>query len=139
MDTLQLARAFAQALDAEDYQRAESLLAEGCVYDSPDGQLRGAQAIVESYRVHSDRARKEFDEVRYDSQVGPVGPLEFQILYRDHLRTGNHDHTFQCAQRIRIGEAGKIVSISHEEIPGERARLNEFRARVERDVRTNND
>jgi len=116
---------FASSLDAEDYQRTLSLLAGHCIYDSPTGQLTGPVAIVSSYREPGDLARERFDSIVYRHRVVPLGEGWYQIEFIDELVAGSRSHVFRCNQRVRI-DKGQIVRIIHEEIPGQRDRLNAF-------------
>lgn len=116
---------FAAALDAETYDNAIRLLADECIYNSPDGTLIGPEAIIASYRGNGERARCRFDEIKYTSSVEQVGD-EFVVTYTDGLRLGDRRHEFRCRQRLRVNATGLIVRISHEEMAGERERLREF-------------
>lgn len=116
---------FASSLDAEDYPRAIAFLADHCIYDSPTGQLSGPAATVGSYREQGDRARERLDSIAYRHEVIPLDGDWYQIEFIDELVANRRSHLFRCNQRVRI-DKGKIVHIIHEEIPGERDRLNTF-------------
>jgi hypothetical protein len=129
VDALRTARGLAQALDGEDYAAARQLLAENCVYHTGKGVLTGADPITASYRANGDSARKRFDAIEYASQVEPVDALRAVITYTDRVRRGEEWHEYRCRQQVRVDERGRIVEIRHEELPGERERLEEFAAR----------
>ena len=116
---------FAAALDAENYQSALSYLAEHCVYDSPTGALTGSTSVVDSYKGNGNEARDRFDFIVYRHEVIPLDDGWFQITFVDELYHRKRSHVFRCNQRVCI-DKGKIVRIIHEEIPGQRDRLNEF-------------
>lgn len=124
-DAADLVAEFALSLDAEDYERTRACLASHCEYESPDGKLTGPAAILNSYRGNGDKARRLFDSIEYRHEIVELNNSWFQIRFIDILRAGNRSHEFRCHQRVRV-EAGKIVEIIHEEIPGLRDQLNAF-------------
>lgn len=116
---------FASSLDDEDYEVASACLADDCVYESPDGEITGPSAIVDSYRTNGESGRKRFDSVVYRHEVMQLGGGWYKIEFVDELLCGQRSHVFRSNQRVRIHN-GKIVHIVHEEIPGERERLDVF-------------
>lgn len=127
-DLLVTARRFAAALDAEDYSTARTLLADGCVYHTDTGIVTGAEAIIESYRVNGETARSRFDVIEYRSGVTASMPSSAVIDFTDRVCGGGRWHEYHCRQHVRVGEAGLIEEIRHEEFPGERERLRQFEA-----------
>lgn len=125
---MNVAEAFARALDAEDYEAAATLMAPECEYVSPEGTVRGPAAIIASYQSHGDWARANLDEVGYESSVEVNADGTARILYIDRVRKGAERHEYRCAQRVTTA-GGAIVRIVHEEIDGERERLRDFFAR----------
>jgi limonene-1,2-epoxide hydrolase len=123
--TLESVRCFAEALDAEDYDRARAALADDCIYHAPEGVRTGPDAIIGSYRTNAASARQRFERIEYASAVEVTGPSAAVITFIDRLKLGGAWHQFSCRQRIRVG-AGAIEEIWHEEIPGERERLQQF-------------
>jgi SnoaL-like domain len=123
------ARRLAEALDAEDYSAAGAVLAEGCVYHTGTATLKGRDAIIASYRANGEAARGRFDAIEYASRVEASGPSEAVIGYTDRVRIGDRWHEYHCRQHVRIDETGVIEEIRHEELPGERERLQEFERR----------
>jgi hypothetical protein len=122
----------AEALDAEDYSAARAVLATGCVYHTATTILVGPHAIIASYRANGEAARGRFDAVEYTSRVEPTGAAEAVITYTDRVRRGDEWHEYRCRQHIHINKAGLIEEIRHEELPGERQRLQEFEGRTRR-------
>ena len=116
---------FASSLDAEDYPLTLSCLADHCIYESPTGELTGPAAIVDSYKGNGDSARKRFDSVVYRHEIIPLGEGWYRIAFIDELVSGHRSHVFHCNQRVCIDKE-QIVRIIHEEIPGQRDRLNAF-------------
>jgi limonene-1,2-epoxide hydrolase len=125
---LHAAQRFAAALDAEDYRAAHSALAADCVYHAPEGLLVGPDRIVASYREHAESARGRFETIEYESAVEAIGPAEAVITFIDRVMLAGAWHQFRCQQRIRIDAAGLVAEIRHEELLGERERLQKFEA-----------
>lgn len=50
------------------------------------------------------------------------------IEFTDNLQHAGQRHLYRCRQGIRIDERGLVVEITHEELPGERERLEAFLA-----------
>lgn len=128
-EVLAIARQFASALDAEDYLAARKLLAHKCVYHINGATIVGTDAIIESYRRNGDSAKERFDSVEYLSDIESSGPSAATIVFKDLLRVGNTSHEFSCRQHLRIGLAGQIEEIRHDESPDERERLRDFEER----------
>jgi len=128
-DILATARRLAEALDAEDYSAARATLAEGCVYHTGTTTLVGPEAVIGSYRATGEAAHERFDEILYASRVDPSETSGAVITYTDRVRCGREWHEFRCRQHVRIGAAGLVDEIWHEELPGERERLQEFEQR----------
>jgi hypothetical protein len=116
----------AEALDVEDYFAAGATLAEGCVYHTGTTTLTGPEAIIASYRANGEAARRRFDRIEYASRVEPSGTSGAVITFTDRVRCGGAWHEYRCRQHVRIGEAGLVEEIRHEELPGEQERLHEF-------------
>jgi hypothetical protein len=123
---LDAARKFAAALDAEDYETAGALLASNCDYHSPSGLIVGPAAIVASYRGIGESARRKLDAIEYTSAVEMGGPDVAIIEFTDSLQYGKRRHVYRCRQAISVNDRGLIVEITHEELPQERARLEDF-------------
>jgi hypothetical protein len=127
---MRAARRLAEALDAEDYSAAHALLAAGCVYRTGTTTLTGPDAIIASYRANGELARGRFDAIEYASQVEPSGAAGAVITYVDRVHRGGERHEYRCRQHVRIGQGELVEGIWHEELPGERERLQEFERRT---------
>jgi hypothetical protein len=125
-DARSLATRFAARLDADDFAGLEPMLAAGCAYETGRGTLTGPQAILGSYREASERARRLFDAVRYDSEVIEAGDGFAVIQFRDHLEVRGRTHVYRCRQRVTFGGDGTVTRIEHGELPGEREQLTAF-------------
>lgn len=125
--TYRQANLFAAALDADDFEAARDLLSGDCVYErSKDVEIRGAESIIHSYRESSNRARKIFDSVLYTSDVMSSSEMTAELLFADHLEAKGKSHIYRSRQFLEFDANGAINRIRHEEIPGERDRLNIF-------------
>ena len=124
------ARRLAEALDAEDYVAARAILAAGCIYHTGTTTLTGPDAILASYQANGEAARGRFDGIEYSSRVEPSGAAGAVIIYTDRVHRGDERHEYRCRQHVRIGKAGLVEEIRHEELPGERERLQEFERRT---------
>jgi len=126
---LHTAWCFAEALDRDDFVAAEGLLAEACTYVSPSGVIDGAAEIIASYRGNSEWAHRTFDNIEFDSEVALIDPSDssrFLITYTDRTNHKGQRHEYRCCQIVTVGHDGKIVHIKHEEIPGEREKLEAY-------------
>jgi hypothetical protein len=125
--TYKQANLFAAALDADDFEAAEDLLFPDCVYErSKDVEIRGAESIIHSYRESSNKARRIFDTVHYTSDVMSSSETTAELLFADHLEAKGKTHIYRSRQYLEFDRKGAIIGIQHEEIPGERDRLNIF-------------
>jgi hypothetical protein len=118
-------RALARALDADDFEAAARWISLGCEYDARGEILRGREAIIASYAASSAWGREHLS-VAYTSEVEPPIGREVPVLFTDDLGHGERTHRYRCRQRFTVGGDGLIERIMHEEIPGEREKLEAF-------------
>jgi len=123
------ARGFAQALDADDFAAARRYLAPDCRYHVRGETLHGPDAVLESYQQASRAAQALFDGVAYASQVLSIDGNTVRVGYEDILTLAGETHIHHARQRLTFGADGHIVQIEHEDLPGERQRLQGFLAR----------
>jgi SnoaL-like protein len=120
----------AQALDADDYTSARACLDDDCVYVGRDETWTGSEAIISSYADASAWAHRTFDEVRYASEVGEVTGATgatVPVTFTDYLlKAGGRWHRYRCRQEFTVGAAGRIVRITHHDLPGERDGLDVY-------------
>jgi len=135
MTAEEIATRFAAALDADDFAPARELLAASCRYEARGAVLIGPDAILDSYRAASESARREFDRVSYASRVIRVEANSATVEFADHLERAGASHTFRSLQHLTIA-GGLITAIRHEDLPGEREKLAEFRESLARSSRT---
>ncbi len=125
-ETRACAVAFAQALDNDDFALARALVDEACVYSVRGEVHHGPDAVVESYAGAAEFVRGTFDAHRYESAVDVTAPGRARIDFADHLRHAGREHTFRSHQHIELGAAGRVVRITHEDLPGQREALDRW-------------
>ena len=128
MTPLEIAAAFARALDADDFVAAQAMIGKGCRYRLQRETIEGPLAIIHSYMENARRARDMFDEVVYRSIVEEREGA-FVIRYTDRIRCGDEWHEYVCEQHLEI-ESAKIVAIEHRELEGEREKLTAFVTKI---------
>ncbi|MGF1581287.1 MAG: hypothetical protein ACFCD0_18130 [Gemmataceae bacterium] len=125
--SVEVAVRFAKALDAEDYQTAESMLSEECEYLCRGQKYCSPNAIIETYRGNGASAKNEFDSIEYESDVTSIRDGVALIHFIDHLSIHERHLTFECQQLVHVGEDGRIVRIEQIGLPGQRKALAAFR------------
>ena len=122
-----VAEAFSRALDRSDYAAVRALLAPDCAHDS-EGVIRsGPDAVLESYAARSRWAERQFDEVRYESEV--VGESGRRVTVRSTnylLKVPGRWHRHRSEQDIDVDDDGRVARIVHRVIDQEEQRLAEF-------------
>jgi len=122
---IKIVRAFAQALDREDYAGAMGLLSAGCVYSLRGETYEGPEAIVASYKGNGDAAQA-FDEISYGSSVRVGDEGWIVIEFWDELVHRGRRHRHVCEQWVRV-EGSRITRIEHRDLEGEPEKLNAFK------------
>jgi hypothetical protein len=126
---LAIAKRFAAALDRCDFAEALGYLSPDCRYEIGLETLVGPDAIVASYRLNAEWGSRALQQVIYESEVEEEsGGL--CVLYIDRLTQAGQTHEYRCRQHLSLDDSGQIVGILHEELPGERAHLDDFFRRV---------
>src|SRR4051812_47913916 len=102
----QAAARFAEALDRNDFNGANSMLTSDCLYDRRAGQLTsegiivGPDAIIASYKSHDEWARQIFERVAYSSVIEAVkGPVA-TIRFVDEIEKSGKHHIYSSLQHI---------------------------------------
>jgi hypothetical protein len=115
-----VATALARALDRDDFAGAAEWLAADCAYEVRGDVTVGSAEILATYAETSNWARSQFDEVRYESEVGAPEGDTVPVLYTDYLmKVPGKWHRHRCRQHLTVGVEGMIVRIVHEDLPGE--------------------
>ena len=63
------------------------------------------------------------------ARVESVGDRGALLHYTDRISKGNEGHVHRCRQEIEVNELGRVISIRHVDIDGERESLASFNAR----------
>ena len=125
-----VADAFRVALDLNDFSAARALVHDDCEYLIRSETIRGAAAIIASYREADEGAEKTFDAHAYDSSIHALAGDTATIEFVDHLELDDRSHTHRCHQEITMGPTGLICRIRHIDLPGEREAVEAFLAGV---------
>jgi ketosteroid isomerase-like protein len=126
-DAIEIVRRFAIALDGEDYEAGLGLLDAGCVYTIRGETIVGPGAIIDSYRGNGDTAAQVFDGISYGSEVAGGADGWIVIRFFDRIVHAGQRLDHACEQWVRVG-GGRVVRIEHHDLPGERERLEAFKA-----------
>lgn len=129
MSSQAIATRFAAALDRCDFAEAARYLAADCCYQIGQDVLIGPEAIIASYRESDEWGRGVLEQVVYRSRVEQSSD-HVTITYIDQLFHHGETHEYRCQQHLWLDASGRIAQIVHEELPGEREKLDEFFARV---------
>lgn len=121
-----VALALACALDEDDWAAARSLLADDCEYHLGGQVVRGADAIVASYRTNSEKARRRLDRVAYASELERADASRATVLFVDRLEHAGLRHEFRCRQTFTLNAGGRVARIDHAELQREREALEAF-------------
>jgi hypothetical protein len=124
---IEVARRFADALDACSYTQAADFLSPECRYHvSADDVLVDPEAILASYHECDVKARRDFDQIKYRSEATADESGGVRLTFFDELRRGGATHTYSSTQIVYFDEQTRIDRIELREISGERDRLNCF-------------
>jgi hypothetical protein len=129
-DILKVAQDFASCMDNDDFSKAKTFLANNCKYYIQDNFFNTPEAIIATYKEHSDYAKSTFDSVIYKSQIQQISPLEFEAIYIDIISKNGKSHNYQCKQIINFDQSFRIIRIQHVEIPGEHERILNFYSEI---------
>ena len=124
-DALAVAKRFATALDRCDLAEAGLCLASDCHYEIGTQQLIGPDAILASYCENAEWAGRALEQVIYESAV-EEGQEGLSVLYTDRIVHRGLTHQYSSRQHLTINDDGQITRIVHEELPGQREKLDEF-------------
>jgi ketosteroid isomerase-like protein len=126
-EVLAIARSLAQALDRNDFAGAARWIAPDCVYVMRGREIAGAPAILASYAESAEWAARQFDEVRYESEVSLGENGSAAVLYTDYLlKAPGRWHRHRCRQHLTLGAEGRVTRIVHEDLPGETESLEAY-------------
>lgn len=117
---------FAQALDAEDYERAKPLLSSACIYEISGRTIVGSNEIINSYKAHGDQATIDLDSIEYESAVELDQSGDAIVTFVDRIAHRGETLLHTSQQILQFGIDGLICHIRHIELPGERDALEEF-------------
>ncbi len=120
-----LAKEFAEHMDANRYIEAGVILSPECRYKFRDDIFLGKDAILKTYIDNYNSALKKLDEIQFSSEIIPLGNGVFKLKYLDRIRKGEITHDHRCEQIISF-KSGEIVEIEHIDLSGEDESLQAF-------------
>ena len=124
---LEVANGLARALDRNDFMTARQWLAVDCLYEVRGETVAGVDAILASYADSAEWATRQFDEVRYESEVGTPAGATVAVLYTDYLlKAGGRWHRHRCRQHLTVGADERVARIVHEDLEGQPEALEAY-------------
>ena len=123
---IQAAEQFASLLDSRQYDDLAVLLDRDCVYEFRGKSIRGAAAIINTYRVNTEWGFEVFDRIEFKSEIVSNSERSARVRFSDHLFLGESDYHYHCEQIISVNDERQIVQIVHHDLPGESEALTSF-------------
>ena len=120
------ARLFAEALGRADYEAARNLLAPGCIYFQLARDLRGPQAVVDSYEKSAKWGVDQFDSIERESSVKPTADGRVTLTFFYRIRHKGRSLRIRSEQTIELDETGLISRIEHVELASQANALFKF-------------
>lgn len=124
------ARLFARAVQCQDWDVAERLLAPDCSYFQVARDVRGSQAIVECFQHDRKWGADQFDWVEQERSAGPGPDGRALIASLYHIRHKGHSLTIRSEHIVELDEAGLIGRIEQVELASQANALFRFYAKV---------
>jgi hypothetical protein len=122
---MEIVHQFAEALDQDDYDTALRLLEPDATYQRDMDLIRGAPAIVDSFRAVSEWGRRNLDALEYYHEIDDEGsPLEISFI--DILRSEGDALEIRHSVHLAIAKSGLIGQLLFVRPPGEKEILDEF-------------
>lgn len=122
---LEIVHQFAEALDRNDYGTALRLLEPDANYQRGRDLIRGAPAIVDSFRNVSEWGDRNLDELKYSHDIDDEGS-PFEISFVDVLRSDGDVLEIRHSVYLELSKNGLIESLRFVQPPGEKEILDEF-------------
>ena len=125
-NVLKQTRRFVEALECEDFEAAQRLLAPGCVYFQLARDLRGPEAVVASFERGARWGLDQFDSIERESSVKPTedGRAILTFFYKIHHK--GKSLKIRSEQIIELDDAGLIGRIEHVELASQANALFKF-------------
>ena len=120
---------FARALDEARFDEVAALLSRDCEYVIRGKTLRGVAEIVGSYREADEWVKATFDGIEYESSLAEIAEDSVLIEFVDRITHGGEELTHRCHQRIAADNEGRVCTIEHIDLPGEKGAVDAFNKR----------
>jgi hypothetical protein len=122
---VEIVHRFAEALDRDDYDTALRLLEPDATYQRDMDLIRGACAIVNSFRTVSEWGRQNLDALEYYHEIDDeASPAEISFI--DILRSEGDALEIRHSVHLAIAKSGLIGQLLFVRPPGEKEVLDEF-------------
>jgi hypothetical protein len=125
---MQIVERLADALDLDDFDALEQLLEPEACYDTNEHTVRGAPAIVETFRRNSAWGRSHIDSVTFCHSIDADRPM--RIIFTDVLRHGDETFVHTMTMDVRLSVRGLVAGLVLAYPAGEMTRLNAFFRRI---------
>ena len=124
---LEIAKAFGESLDQDDFKRTAGLLSSDCIYHIGDDKLVGPAEICASYENNMIEGRKKLDELEWgQSRIEPISSTEYYVHFTDYLTHQGKKYTHRCKQKLSFNSEDKIAIITHIHDQEEQDRLDDY-------------
>jgi len=120
------ARLFAEALQRGDYESARKLLAPGCVYFQLAREMKGPEAIINSYEHLAKWGVDQFDSIERESSVKPTEDGRALLTFFYKINHKGKSLRIRSEQIIELDDAGRIGRIEHVELASQANDLFKF-------------
>jgi hypothetical protein len=122
---VKIVHSFAESLDRDDYETALRLLEPDATYERDADFIRGASAIVDSFRKVSEWGGRNLDALEFSHEIDEeASPLEISFI--DILRCKGDELEIRHSVHLEISENGLIGRLRFIQPPGEKETLGEF-------------
>jgi hypothetical protein len=122
---VKIVHSFAEALDRDDYESALHLLERDATYQRDTDLIRGASAIVDSFRQVSEWGHRNLDALEFYHEIDDeTSPLE--ICFIDILRSKGDELEVRHSMHLTISKNGLIAHLRLVSPPDEKEILGEF-------------
>ena len=124
---LEVARRYAEALAADDFDTAAKLIAGAAVYAFRGRRIMGRDKIVDSFSTSAEWTAQTFDSIAQQSSEKVVSETVARVHFVDQVRCGQHSLEHRSEQVIEIDPEREIIThITHVDLPGETQKLDIF-------------
>jgi len=123
---------FGKYLDEDNFEAVKKLLETNCEYFIHDKKIISKETIVNSYSKNQKEGKAKFDKMIWGkSYIEKITDHQFEVFFSDHLTHKGITHNYKCKQKLFINSNFLIEKIIHQELLGQREKLEAFYKKVE--------